>query len=501
MKKAWSVVVSSLMFASSAFAVEATFKARLTSDGFKVVGDEIRSNALPQLSGMKLPNQRGGALTVHYALKGITADAKFKDVKIVPKSDFLEVAVAVEDLKIDIKQMVLYERFPTPWGTVCSNLRLKAGQGLPVIAKVGFNTKVVDGKVAFEFRRIGFQNIRQTYDVNGPDRCSLPIPGGRILAGVVEEFLVHAEPLLIAAIKVKMIEAEPQINKMLTKGFNFTKELYVPEMKGVPHGKLALSGQPVGFQYDEEGVELAYHFDISRVSDLGGKGRGVVNPGEGEFANTVLASFGLNANFLNSVLAAVIPGGTTPVEVDNSVFPGIEDVLTKSFLATFLPDINEISTDSDRVRLKIQLMSTPSVNAISETQSLGVNINDMVLTFLISQNGQWHDYYAFKFKVGASLAATIDELHDFRIKLLHGVTYQYTGSWAPDYTPTNPSVNSEEFGLTVDAIIDALYEQDNLFKVELPLLPLGNEAVTIANPSVAGPFLGLELISVGADSK
>jgi hypothetical protein len=490
----WALLFSSSLYSQIAAAVEPSVKVRLTEEGLQLIANEIKKSAFADLANIPIPNQTGGFLALRYAAKGIKVDGKFADIKLIPRDNYLELAVKIQDLKINVSEFSLTEYLPIPWITRCRNLELKTGFEDPITAELGINTQVVGGQVKFEFQKIKFRNIRQAYSVRGPSSCSMPLPLGPILEAFVHEFLLHAEPVLEVALKIEMIKAENKIGKAVSDALLAKREISIPEIIGVPATTLDISLRPLSFGYDPGGVDFSFYVDVKRK--LQALPTGALISAKGFLTRDVLASAAIDANFINRLLAEVLPTGTSEIEVDNDLIPGIEEILTTSFVSSFIPDLGTVSTDSDKVRLRLQLKSAPILAAVPATQAVAVNVQDLVLTFMISQNGHWLDYYIFNFKFSGNFGAKITEDHMFQIKAFRKINYDFSGKWAPGYEPANPTMDAETLRLTIDSVFDSLYEQPSMYELELPVFSLGKDGITVASPSVTGNYLGLDLIKV-----
>jgi hypothetical protein len=167
-------------------------------------------------------------------------------------------------------------------------------------------------------------------------------------------------------------------------------------------------------------------------------------------------------------------------------------LVDRSELANFLPDLEKVELDEDKLRLFVSLKGFPSLE-ISSSNKLIFNVPHLRLKFKAKRNGEWRDYFTFilKLKVGLDINIRGEQLGlSLGLKKLN-----LEGEWAALYKPLDKTFyreDTEESFKSLVYMISSELEDSPLLGI--PSFEVGDREITIKNFKVENNFLYIDII-------
>jgi hypothetical protein len=204
-------------------------------------------------------------------------------------------------------------------------------------------------------------------------------------------------------------------------------------------------------------------------------------------------SVGIKTELINNLLTALFDsGGISEIELTEDMHEVIGALVDQSELANFLPDLEKIELDEDKLRLFVSLKGSPSLE-ISSSNELIFNVPHLSLKFKAKRNGEWSDYFTFILKLRTGLDINIrgEQLGlSLNLKKLN-----LEGEWAELYKPLDKTFyreDAEESFKSLVYMISSELEDSPLLGI--PSFEVGDREITVRNFKVENNFLYIDII-------
>lgn len=347
---------------------------------------------------------------------------------------------------------------------------------------------------------INFGIDPDSYFVRGPDSCSGILGFNNYLRSTISNVLAGASSQVSEIVRRQVAELLPSgisgLDAMLHKSFDL--DIGFP---GVPISKsLVLSGAPESIEFNDDRIVFVMKSEVS-IREEGGflEHSQKERHAEANGHELRFASIGLNKQVINDALVEVYPGADLEFEISREKFPQIAEFLTREKLSAIWPDLNEITTDEEDLRVFASFGQVPSIEpreAQPGETAAGVDIYipNAKLIFQIRYDGRWIDY-AF-LNVHLRIPLVMDMVDgEMEIAFRDVTTVQITGGWADGYQPTVDIVETDLAQVVVKSLFEMLYLEGPLMKLLIPVYDFGGGYVGFSNPRTEYPYFSIDLIS------
>jgi len=472
----------------TAFTDEALFL-DINDKGFEALGDIAQDQLLGNLQDQIMEDINVDLpLIAKFSIKNISFSAKFEKIKIVPVKDGLEVMLAIRDLSITVGEVRISNWFVPSIGTSCFDTKITMGNGnlIPITAKIGLKMK--NGTLSFRDRGIKFHLNPRQYVTSGPSSCK----GVFGITDTMSEFLVRnvlaaARPAINAAVKLGTKVLSSKIGDLLFSQIDKVRiPLTVPNILIIPETKILLGLRINDLIITENNMRVILGVAIEKNNNKAVE--------ETELPELIkYGTLGLNPVFINKLIAVVMPKeGTNPVEITPDFHEMLGEILKTSEFANFIPDLEELETDTDEIKLFLTFLNPP-VLGIKEN-SLEASLDGVQLKIMVKKDGEWMDY--FFINIGTNLSVK-GEIADGKLKLFPAISrLDVGGEFAAGYTPANDTFLSADLKETFEILIDLFTEGEDGLAMDVPFFTLGSRRIGLDKLEIKEPYLFLDIVGM-----
>jgi hypothetical protein len=230
-----------------------------------------------------------------------------------------------------------------------------------------------------------------------------------------------------------------------------------------------------------------------RLAEVEEKGLELEKEESGDLELLKYFSIGIKPKLVNILIKGLFPNEKLPkMELKEEMHEVIGAIVDRSELANFLPDLEKIDLDQDKLRLFVSLKKYPSVELDSSGQ-LNLNIPHVGLNFMAKRNAKWSDYFTFNIdlKVGLDVAINDNQLGlSLDLKKLN-----LEGEWPKSYGPMDDTFfreDAEESFKSLIYMISSQLEDSSL--LALPSFEFGDREITFKNFEIKNGFIFVDII-------
>ncbi|RLA64810.1 MAG: hypothetical protein DRQ88_01485 [Epsilonproteobacteria bacterium] len=471
---------------SAAFTDEALFL-DINKDGFEALGDIAQDQLLGNLQDQAMEDiNLDIPLIAKIKVKNISFSAKFEKIEIIPEKDGLDVRLAIRDLSIKIGEVRVSNWFLPGMGTSCFNTKITLGDGnlIPIRARLGLRLK--NGSVQFRDRGTKLHLNSRQYVTSGPTSCK----GMFGVTDAITEFVVRnviamARPAINAGVKLGVNVLSSKIGDLLFTQLDKVRiPLTIPNILITPETKILMGIRINDLKITKDKMRLILGVAVEKNYN-----KGMVETELPELLS--YGTLGLNPVFINKLIATVMPEeGTNPVEITPDFHEMLKEMLRTSEFANFIPDLDEVETDTDELKMFLTFLKPPKL-ALKDN-SLDMSLKDVELKLKIKKDGTWIDY--FFINLGTDLNVK-GEISDGKLKLFPELSsFDVDGQFADNYTPINNTFLADDLKETLEVILEIFTEGEEGLAIDIPLFTLGTRQIGFDKLEIKAPYLFLDLV-------
>ena len=204
-------------------------------------------------------------------------------------------------------------------------------------------------------------------------------------------------------------------------------------------------------------------------------------------------SVSIKPELVNMLLNGLNESGSFPkIELTEDMHEVIGALVHREELSNFLPDLEKVKLDEDKLKLFASFREAPSLS-IGENETLSLKTPGLDLTFFAKRNQKWEEYFTFAFdmKLDFNIKIETESLDlSFQVDSLN-----LDGRWSASYEPQDRTFyreDAEESFKSLFYMISSELEGSPLLKV--PSLEVGDREITFKNLKLDDGFIHLDII-------
>ncbi|MEE2743174.1 MAG: hypothetical protein VYD54_04650 [Bdellovibrionota bacterium] len=428
--------------------------------------------------------------TANIKVEQIKFGLKLDYLKIVPHESGLKLSLGLKNLHLSIGHFRASNPLLPTVGMSCFNTSVEMASGSLSPIEIDVDAKVKDQNVHLDLNDFYFHLNRNQFTSFGPRDCQ-GLFGVRdyVTQFVIKEVLSSARPFINMGTKL----AVKGLFKFLDKKLNsMIKEksfpLSLPKSNEGTSPKMHAFMIPEKFVFNHGTMGLLVSVRLAEVNE---KGLELEEEDDLEFLKYF--SIGIKPELVNVLIKGLFPGKKLPkIELKEEMHEVIGALLDKSELANFLPDLEKVDLDQDKLRLFVSLKKYPSVGLDSSGQ-LNLSIPHVGLNFMAKRNGEWSDYFTFNIdlKVGLDIAINGPQLGlSLDMKKL-----SLEGEWPDSYSPMDKTFfreDAEESFKSLIYMVSSELEDSPL--LALPSFEFGDREITFKNFKIENGFIFIDIV-------
>ncbi len=491
MKKFFILILIFFSFHSNAEKIKDAVYLKMSRGGFELINQQLPEIVNGYLKKIDIPN-------LYFSIPGI-GKAIARDIKIgidlesinlFPQDGYLDIDSILRAFRVDIGNIRVEDYFTGLVGVNCYGTSILLGQNdvFPFSTKLGL--KVHNRKLKVDLGNVYFKLRDDQIKTFGPRRCaSLLNPNMVFLRIAISKFLKASRPIIYRTLKVVTRTYGVIFNKILSQVFdNFALPLIIPDLFIAPETRLLVSGFPSMIELREEGIKLRLDASLRRGSieeilKLNSSGVRVLD----------YASISISPELINDLLGIIFDGKhTQDLELNSDLNEIIDDLLKYGQFSELLPELRDIGTDEDPLKMYLSLKQAPRIEIDPDSPKIRAYIPQLVMRTQVHAEEEWRDFFSFFNDLG--IEVEIEKNEDgikAEVEILH---QKVTGKWSPSYSPQDPTFNvdtaNEFFPMLFNMLLEVLNEKLTL---EIPILNIGGETVTIGDLEVRDGNIHIEI--------
>jgi len=471
-----------------------TLKLELRGRGLQIISQEIEDSLLNDIENQELPNAEGDKYGFTFKGEGMKISIEFGELSLVSMGDFLRFHLSFSNLKVHFDKIMIRQKLGSFISADCFNTDLYVGSLNPVELKIDVNANVKNQKISIDLNDIEMVVADQNLKANGPSRCSGNIIARNIFKRLVSYYLNHGNKILSKLVRKEIEKASPEIAKIINRTVKGSIDLDLVDIPGVPETRLTLTGSPRQISLKRDLVKFSYDIAVSSqpIPQLF-----ALNLEErSSLFEQLLLRVGLNTQLLNQLFTALFSNGSTEIEVNDEIFPGVSRFLTRPVIGSFIPDLLEADVDQEHVKIFLKIIDPPQIYTIDAERAISARLPKVQIRIAVSLDQVWTDYYFLTFDFYSKISTSISDDKRFLLKILSDIEYGFSGRWADGYQPQIDWIEDDVLELFLDGVFDSVYEQDPLLGFQLPVITIGGAPVTMFNPALDSNYLYFDIVEV-----
>ena len=467
----------------------------LTQEGLDFVSKVLLDKLSEDLNGKKIDDiDLNVPFVANIKVEQVKFNLSLDYLKLVPHETGLKILIGLKNVHLSVGHFRASNPFLPNIGTSCFNTSIELGNGSLAPIELDVDVAVKSQELKLKLNDFYFHLNNKQYVSFGPRECH-GVFGVRdyMTQLVIKEVLSSARVFINTGTRL----AVKALFKKLEEGANsFLKEksfpIEVPSISSDDSPSLSaqLVPETATFGAGKMGVVLSVKL-LDQMSE-----KSLSNN-----SNNV----SLNANFLryfsvsikpeliNMLLNGLKESGSLPkIELTEDMHEVIGALVHREELSNFLPDLEKVKLDEDKLKLFVSFRKAPSLS-IGENETLLLKTPGLDLTFFAKRNQKWEEYFTFEFdmKLNFDIKIEAESLDlSFAVDSLN-----LDGRWAPSYEPQDKTFyreDAEESFKSLFYMISSELEGSPLLKV--PSLEVGDREITFKNLKLDDGFFHLDII-------
>ncbi len=467
----------------------------LTPEGFDLVATVAKDEFLNEMRGEPLPSQAFELpLLARVLAEDITYTVKLKTLQLNPADGALQLDVVIDDIVVSVGHLRLETWLLPAIGTSCRSSQFHVGndRALPLGALLGLSVGGEDGEkaLALALQDLDFSIERSQYRTTGPEECRGPLGiQDPVTRWALREAFARTRPLVEHGVKYAVKKLLPKIQELLNDFATTPVVVETPDLIVLAPARLALRGQPTALALSPEGLKLTLAAEIKPAPE---KAEARTFAKRVKASGVRYATLGVTPRFMTELMGTLLADGTRFLPLDAAMHPLLDTMTDRESLTAFWPDLSVTRSTSDRMQLWGRLAAAPVVTSAAQGEGFRVVVPSVELKYQLSQESAWRDYATLFVSADVNAAPAIV---DGKLVLkLDGGTAGATATWAPGYTPVDPTFEKETADAVFQTVVDLLSSTDEPPSFSLPVLGLGDRRLTAAGLRRDGDWALLDLV-------
>lgn len=460
----------------------------VSPEGMQVLGDVLHERFFSNLNNapaedIELTLPLVGSLEA----KGISVSTKVSRVGLKALNGGLELDLDINELNIHIERVVLRNYFLPFVASTCEGLDLKLGNGNKFNFHTNLGIKIVNGKTMVNARSLDAYFKENQFKFVGPTACYGPLGFSvPISAQIISSLLNYSRPLVNYALKNLSKPIVKGIGPVLVSQIERLKfGITIPSFFITEQKELFFQIRPINLSLDAHkgmDIDLSLRISENTFDKSMEKEEGVLR----------YATFKFHKTVLNEILDLLFKGNKNSLELTADFNEMVDEILKTHELSMFLPDLNEVVTDTEQVRAFLKIKESPVIDFDDENK-INLKIPNISLLLKIKKDGKWIDYFTVDIKTEVRL-----DLFEKDTFMELGIKFndlKVIGNWAKDYKPIDSTFNDEDFKETLKGLVGMLTESGDSEGLDMNLvLPVGGHFLSLKNILVEKPYLLIDFV-------
>jgi len=304
---------------------------------------------------------------------------------------------------------------------------------------------------------------------------------------LVRNVLASARPVINGAVNLATKILSSKIGDLLLAQLDKARiPVTIPNILIIPETKIKIGVRVNDLKITKNNMRVILGVALEKDTDKGME--------EGELPALVkYGTIGIKPAFADKLLAVLIPAeGTNPIEITPDFHEMVQDILKTTEFSNFIPDLEQIETDTEELKLFLAFLHPPKIGLEGDTLLAG--LKGLQLKLMIKKDGEWMDYFFINLGADLNLKA---EVSDGKIKLFPGLeSLDVSGKFAADYTPADNSFLAEDLKETLQVILELFTDGDEGLAIDVPTFTLGTRVIGIDKLEVKSPYLFLDIVGM-----
>jgi len=468
--------------------IEDAITAEVNRRGFALISKMLKEEFLDNFQDHSLPDvdvPLPGKTKAH--INGIRVSLDPRELDLVPTASGLEIRMVLNNLKVNIATVEAENHYLRGLSSTCSDIEINLGNGTPLPVRAGLALGVADHQVTVDARSLDFHLERYQYVTYGPAVCSgLLGHFGRFTRSIARRALSHARVMMELLLKSRVQEMSPRIAQLLNAQFATPRPFELPDLGVIPRQRLLFKIVPSAMQFHHDrmnvllGVKVASEF----VEEKGGP---VMDPED----YLSFADVGINEALINRIIEELFGKGIENTEVTSDLIGEVEELLKIRSLTSIWPELEEVKTQSDHVRLFVGIKTPPQVYLTGSQNKAHIAVPDISARFQIEGERGWTNF--FTMHLAADVAIGI-ELRDKKAILSIGTPkIEATGRWASSYRPHIAEFHSELAANAVSTLVAGAVTAYSPLEIPIPPLQVRRTKIGLHDFRILKPFVMVSL--------
>ncbi len=467
---------------SSSKTVEDAFGAKVTKEGFVEIAKYAKKNFLRDIDWMQLPDQYTVVDGYNVEIYGIFYRAGFRYLEIEPGENHLKLHVGLSDISVYINQFTAYAAIPV----TCYDSQFFIGYNYvqPLDTWIGVSLDD-ENSVRLNQLNTNFEIQPDNYAVYGPAQCRGPLFPNPIIRNIVENVFWNARETMQSMITEKISEMLPQVEQTINKGLKEDLKYKIQDHSLIKDVQVGIVATPTAIKIGPTGMEFVATLNVKELPLNSSK----FNANNQSLPLTILlGEAGIKPVFVSELLNILFKNSSKFMELNADNAPFLGDGFTRESLSPYLPDLNLIQLENEKIRTFIQLQEAPTVNFNGQKDGLKTSIKNLKMKFMVFTKGEWKDYFILTQNLDVILYPFINEKTLF-MRLGPDASLKLSGVWASTYMPVNTTFNREQLERDFNDSLSFLSNAEYIYKNEMPVIAIQDKKVSLGEILFADPYV------------
>lgn len=479
--------------------IDNSLHASVTREGFAWMSGVLTESNLGDISQQPLPDvDEDMGLGIQGELTGLSYDIDFNHLEIVPTENSIAVRLHMNSITVRAARLKFVKRAGVTIRTTCEDIEIKAGEASSVDLFLQLEPQVENGQLRLVERDLRFDIGEDNFKIHGPRRCSGALGVGTVIGHSVRYMLGRSREKIVDAVRNRIRSTIPKMEESLNAVIATSFPISLGGGNVIAEHQLLVRGRPNSIVVNAQGLNAKldvsvetkqFDFLAEDSKALGSKDLGELDP--------VVASVALQTELINQLLQYTVPNSANPLAIETSSSPA-NQIFSRSSISSILPDLNQLTLDSETIRASLSFGSPPRIATLSKidgSMDLVLQCPDLHLLLSIEKDGQVIPY--FDLKIDTTFGIRIAKDANSNIVALTVQSPEHvsvTGTWATNYHPQVEIFERDVAQVLFSSVMEYLFVAQPVFRMKAPVIAVGNShSVEVAYPFATGDLVGISL--------
>jgi hypothetical protein len=460
----------------------------VSKEGFEAISKIAQEHLIENIKDQEIEDLKLEIpLVARFAVKDIKVAIKTEKIRVMPIDGGLDVALDIRDLTVTIGEARLSNWWLPGLKTSCYNTKISFGNGWILPLRARFGLKYRNGKIQFRDQGLNFNLNPKQYVTKGPTSCRGTFGvKDHFTQFIVQKVISQARNSINIGLKMGVKLLSTKLGDLLLGQLErFRLPITVPNLLIIPETKIRIGLRINYLKISSQKMRVVLGVAIEKSSDK-------INDG-GELPELLkYATVGINPRFLNRLVRALIPReGSLPIEITPDFHEMLDDILKASEFVNFIPDLDQIELDTDRIRLFFRILSAPKVGFSKDNGALDAQMKNLQIKMMVKTGGEWIDYFFFTVNARLKLKG---EIIGEKFTIFPKLSFvNVDGHFAKSYKPTVREFSLEELEESLRVIVEIFTESEDGIEMDAPTIVLGRWMIKLENLKIRPPFVFLDI--------